>query len=241
MDEWIISENYMEFEGINLFVMVDEERGNYEMSIIMPFLDNINYLLQLGRKFWDAEFTFHESNNFYYLKDKENNYVIDRNTKCANLTFSREDRKGFLLEEDIEELFDSYRKVKEMVKISDHDFNGLDDYLLNFGYDDLIKGKTDNPSYERGFESQFKLQKEYVEGAERDIFAEIDRIMKTPLTYEETIDFMLEGISELKKNVKKGNNKGIEYSKQRIEHYAKKLDYESTEMLEKIINKKRLN
>ncbi|MBC8443975.1 hypothetical protein H8D83_00130 [Candidatus Woesearchaeota archaeon] len=65
--------------------------------------------------------------------------------------------------------------------------------------------------------------------------------MKTPLTWEETVDFMLEGITELKKNIKEGNKQRINDSKGRIEYYAKKLDYEPTEMLDKILNKKRQN
>ncbi|MBC8444082.1 hypothetical protein H8D83_00700, partial [Candidatus Woesearchaeota archaeon] len=104
MDKWILSDTYMQFEGINLHITVDEERGNYEMSVILPFLDNLDYLPQLGRGLWDVGFEFNESNNLYHFKDKENKYVVDKKAKYANLTFIREDREGFLLEEEVEEL-----------------------------------------------------------------------------------------------------------------------------------------
>ena len=238
MDGWVIGDVRMAFEGINLYVMVNEEKGNYEMSIILPSWDTADYLLQLGGKLWGAGFDFNDSNNFYYFKDGENNYTIDKYAKCANLTFSREDRKGFLLEDEIEELFGSYRKVKGLIRTNCGDFDGLDNYLLNFGYEDLIKNQTEKLSYQRGYESRFQLNKEYLNNLNNSVMEEVNEILSAPLSKEEVIDFMLDEITELKNCVKKGNGNGIDLTKQRIEHYSKKLDYEPTEMLERIINKK---
>ena len=142
------------------------------------------------------------------------------------------------LEEEVYNLFNAYYKVKDSLTIWAPELGKFDDYLNNFGMDDLIAGKTDILVYNQ-FE-QFALaviEKKSSVGSTKNSHERMFEIFDTPSTKEEITDLMLDNISKLKNSVKKRNDKGINLYSRNIENYSKILDYDPTKLLSGIIKK----
>ena len=231
------SEIFGEFEDFMVAICIDEIVGNYEMRFGFFTSEIKEYTAKTHKGFKERDIRLIRSKSLYLFADDVTNYIIDRKLDFPNLIISREDRTGEL-EEEVYNLFNAYYKVKDSLKIWAPELDKFDDYLNNFGMDDLIAGKTDILVYNQ-FE-QFALaviEKKSSVGSTKSPHERMFEIFDTPSTKEEITDLMLDDISKLKNSVKKRNDKEINLYSRNIESYSKILDYDPAKLLRGIIKK----
>lgn len=231
------SEVLGEFEEFMVAICIDEIVGNYEMRFGFFYPEIEEYTTQISNDFREKKIRLIRSKSLYLFVDEVNNYIIDSRLDFSNLIISREDRNGEL-EEEVYNLFKAYNKIKNSLKIWAPELGKFDDYLNNFGMDDLIAGKTDILVYNQFEEfSLAVIEKKNSVGNIKSPHERMFEIFETPSTKEEVTDLMLDEILKLKNSVKKKDEKGVNLYSSNIKNYSKILDYDPMELLKGIIKK----
>lgn len=232
------SEIMGEFEDFMVAICVDEVRGNYEMRFGFFNPDVDEYIDRTSRIFNGVGLRPIRSRSIYLFIHESNNYIIDKRVDFANLVISREERGGGSLDEEIYELFKAYEKVKNPLKTWAPGLMEFDEYLSNFGMEDLIMGETNVLVYNQynGFTLAVMEKNKGVDGTKNPYERMMD-ILDHPITKDEITELMLDDILNLKSSVKENNEKKIKLYSNNIQNYSKILDYSPTIMLEGIIKK----
>ena len=233
------SEIFGEFKEFMVAICIDESIGNYEMRFGFFNPDMGWYISKTYDEFKEKDIRLIRSKSLYLFIDGLNNYIIDRKLDFSNLIVSREDREGAELEEEVYELFNAYNKIKDSLRIFAPELNKFDDYLNNFGMEDLINGKTDILVYNQFEEFALAIiEKKNDIAQSKSPHERMMEIFDTPSTKEEVTDLMLDDILKLKNSVKERNDKDTRLYSMNIRNYSKILDYNPNELLKGIIKKK---
>jgi predicted transcriptional regulator len=218
------------FNGFIVDIDIDEERGNYDMRFNFQDVEAKLFEEKISEEFGKRQFGHRELNHFSCFTDGNSNYIINKTSEIANIAIVRENVDG-PIEDEIENLFNSYKDIENFLKIEGYNLKKFDLYMENFGLEDIINRKTEKIKYS-STDGGYLVMKGF-EGI--TIVKEVEEIIKKFYTQEETTEFMLEEISNLKINLSSDKQTKIDQNIRNIRGYSKELEYNPEKMIKKII------